>query len=75
MILGSCPYCDASVMNPYAGPGKFQRIECEECHQFYWLRHSNLDPFAYTQEQFDERFLIDADTKTITTKPNRRYDD
>jgi hypothetical protein len=68
MIFGTCPYCDASVANAYAGPGKFQQIECDECHNSYWLRHSDSDPEAYTQEQFADRYEADEATKEITDK-------
>lgn len=73
MIIGGCPYCDASQYNSYAGPGQFQRIECDECHKIYWLRHSNFDPEAFTEEDFAERFEIDHEKKTIKDKALESY--
>lgn len=72
MIVGGCPYCDASQHNSYQGPGVFQRIECEECHKSYWLRHSNFDPEAYTEADFLERYEVNPETKVITDKALER---
>lgn len=72
MIIGGCPYCDASQMNPYAGPGKMEKIECDACHKFYWLRHSNIDPQAFTAEDFAERFELNESTKTLVDKDERK---
>ena len=68
MITGGCPYCDATQMNPYAGHPALQKIVCEECHQTYWLKHSNFDPEAFTQEQFAERYEVDETTKSVVDK-------
>ena len=68
MIIGGCPYCDASQWNPYAGPGKMEKIECDACHKTYYLQHSNIDPKAFTAEEFGERFIVDEVTRTLVDK-------
>jgi hypothetical protein len=72
MIFGACPYCETSVANAFAGPGKFEQIECDECRKVYWLRHSNIDPEAFTQDQFAERYEVDHASKQIIDRAARR---
>lgn len=60
MIIGNCPTCEALTMNAIADRPLpcFQKCTCEECGQVYWLYHSRLDPEAYTQAEFDEKWII-----------------
>jgi len=69
MIFGDCPNCDGPVCNSFHEAGYMERIICEHCDKIYWLKHSRLDPKAYTQSQFDERFTLDEPTKTIKPRP------
>lgn len=61
MIIGSCPYRDCEFIHliPFSGPDRFTQEECEECGRPFWLRHSRLDPQAYTPEEFEAEFKID----------------
>lgn len=72
MIFGGCPYCDAAQCNPYAGHPALQKIVCEDCGKTYWLKHSNWDPEAFTEEQFVERYEVDEETKSVIDKRARR---
>lgn len=62
MIIGACPYCEASQMNPYAGKPCFQKITCIDCGKIYWLRHSDFDPEAMDGEEFARRYRLEGRT-------------
>lgn len=71
MIIGECPYdgCSGFHMVPIApNPPQFSKETCEECHREYWLRHSRIDPAAYTLEQFEAEFFIDEEKKVIRSR-------
>lgn len=72
MIFGDCPNCDEPVCNAFAGAGQMQRIICEACHKPYWLKHSRLDPEAFTEADFAERYEVNEATKTIKDKALER---
>jgi len=70
MIIGECPYCDAVMWNQCADvTPAFEKVVCSECRETVWLYHSKLDPIAYTEEDFFDKFLVDEDTKIIKEKP------
>ena len=52
MIIGSCPHCDAPTMTPIAPLPLpcFSKEVCEHCKKEYWLKHSRIDPIAYTEK-------------------------
>jgi rRNA maturation protein Nop10 len=62
MIMGGCPYCDASVMTGVGNPPCWSKEVCPECGKTYWLKHSRFDPEAWTQELFDDKYYIDGKT-------------
>lgn len=72
MIFGECPNCDEPVCNSFAGAGQMQRIVCDACHKPYWLKHSRLDPEAFTEADFAEQYEVDEATKTIKDKARER---
>ncbi|UOF76909.1 hypothetical protein [Bacteriophage sp.] len=70
MIYGDCPYCDAPMDNPIVdGPLPcFQKLESECCGNVVWLKHSRIDPEAFTEEGFAKEYVIDHKAKTITKR-------
>lgn len=70
MIFGDCPNCDGPVCNTFHEYGFMERIICEHCQKPYWLKHARLEPVSYTQAMFDERFIVDEETKTIKPRPD-----
>lgn len=72
MIYGDCPNCGTSVCNAFAGNGFLQKIECEECHKIYWLRHSDFDPEAFTEDEFRERYEINEENHIVKDKALER---
>lgn len=71
MIMGGCPYCDKSMWTPIA-EGKqlplWERKITECCKKVVWVYHSRLDPVAYTDEGFRDKYDIDETTKQISEK-------
>ncbi len=72
MIIGECPYCDAIMMNSIGALPlpRFQKLTTECCQGTIWLRHSRIDPVAYTEDAFLQEYEVDEDAKTI--KPLKR---
>ncbi len=70
MIMGACPYCDAGMMNPIADLPlpKFQKLITECCGKTIWLRHSRVDPQAFTDEDFKNKFIVNEETREISKK-------
>jgi hypothetical protein len=69
MIIGGCPYCDHAHMVPIAAQCPAYRPEvCEECGKKYWIRHSRIDPEAYTAEEFDAKFIVDYENYKVTER-------
>jgi hypothetical protein len=71
MIFGECPYddCNEPIVNPICDDApKFQRLVCEKCGRVIWLYHSRLDPVAYTEKAFAEKYDLDEATKSIKEK-------
>jgi len=66
MIIGECPYCGAVMWNQCAEVGGvFEKVVCSECRETVWLYHSRLDPIAYTEEDFNSKYSVDEETKSI----------
>jgi len=72
MILGTCPYpnCDQFMANPIADLPlpQYERLRCEHCGRVVWLKHSRIDPEAWTDEDFREAHDVDDETKAVTPK-------
>ena len=69
MIIGPCPYCDEMLFNPICDePPAFERKACEACGNIYWLKHSRIDAYTMTDEDFRKEFDVDDETKTIKEK-------
>ena len=60
MIFGECPHCDGFVINPIGPAPCWSKNTCEHCGKEYWLKHSRLDPEAFTEkpEEVDETRII-----------------
>jgi antitoxin component HigA of HigAB toxin-antitoxin module len=67
MIIGDCPYCNASMSNPVADLPlpRWEKLTAECCRKTVWLFHSRVNPKAYTEEGFAKDFDIDEATKSI----------
>lgn len=71
MIFGECPYndCNQQMMNSICDtPPMFQKLVCEKCGRVIWLYHSHIEPVAYTEESFAEKYDLDEETKSIKDK-------
>ena len=71
MIFGECPYndCNQSMMNHITNSlPTFQKLTCEKCGRVIWLYHSRIEPIAYTEEDFLEKYDLDEETKSIRNK-------
>jgi len=71
MIFGDCPYddCNAPVSTACADKcPAFSKETCETCGREYWLKHSRIDPVAYTLKDFAEEYEIDEENRKITKK-------
>ena len=66
MIFGECPYCEEMMFNymPEKSPA-FQKTECEECGNTVWLLCSRIESYAYTVEDFLEKYSVDEETKEV----------
>lgn len=74
MIFGECPYCEQPVVNHLARDRPlpcFEKVECESCKKWYWLKHSRVDPEAWTDEEFRKLYEINEETKAIKPRPPR----
>lgn len=69
MIFGECPYCDSDVINymPDKTP-VYAQCTCENCNKIYWMKFSRIDSEAYTIEDFNEKYIVDTENKTINEK-------
>jgi hypothetical protein len=68
MIFGECPYddCDEYLMIPIADHCPvFQKINCPKCGRIIWEYHSRIEPEAFTEKEFNEKYEIEEETKTI----------
>ena len=70
MIIGGCPYDDCSevVANLIADQLGFTKQNCPACGREYWLKHSRLDPAAWTTDSFLQEFIVDEENGTIIPK-------
>jgi hypothetical protein len=71
MIFGDCPYndCDELQMVPCAEKTPcFSKETCEGCGREYWQKHSRIDPESYTLQEFEEKYIMDHETKQITER-------
>jgi hypothetical protein len=50
VIIGSCPHCDAPTMTPIGPTPCYSKETCDSCNKEYWLKHSRLNPEAYTEK-------------------------
>jgi hypothetical protein len=70
MILGSCPYdgCDGplwlGIPDDAALPAYLPH-DCETCKRKIWTKITRVDPCSWTEEGFNEEFIIDKETKQI----------
>lgn len=66
MIFGDCPYdgCSGFHAIPCLAPG-WTKEKCETCGREFWLRHSRIDPEAYTLEGFAQKYAVDEIKKQI----------
>jgi len=74
VIIGKCPYddCDEQMWNCICDdPPKFQRLVCEKCGRVIWLYHSRIDPVAYTEKGFFEKYDLNEATKSIKEKAKK----
>lgn len=74
MIFGECPYndCNQQMMNAICvNLPMFERLVCEKCGRVIWLYHSRLEPVAYTEEGFLEKYDLDEETKSIKGKSSQ----
>lgn len=46
----------------------FQKIKTECCGKTIWLKHSRVDPTAWTDEDFRKEYDVDDEMKKITIK-------
>lgn len=68
MNLGGCPYagCDGffSTVLPERTPVYYQTV-CDLCQRVVWLKLSRVDPEAYTEDSFVQKYLVNKETHTI----------
>jgi len=69
MIFGECPYedCDGSHAIPLASDAElpaFSKETCETCGRIFWLKHSRIDPVAYTEDAV----LVNEETRSVEIK-------
>ncbi len=68
MIFGDCPYEGCSGTHALGVPDRtpaFAKNTCEDCGREYWLYYSRLNPEAYTIEDFENKFEIDEENRSI----------
>jgi hypothetical protein len=71
MIIGSCPYegCDGAIWLPVADPPpRIQKHDCEKCGRVIWTRHSRIDPWSMTDENFRREYVVDEATHSVTAR-------
>lgn len=74
MIIGKCPYedCDNMLMTAFSHLDircpKFVKVECDKCNRMHWLYVSRVNPDRYTLEEFDKKFEVDEETKSISER-------
>lgn len=74
MIVGACPYCNASNINGCPDNVKlpmFAKVKCDGCLADYWLKFSYFDPEAFTTESFSELYEVNEQEKSI--KPTQKH--
>jgi hypothetical protein len=47
---------------------QFGRLTCEHCGKTFWELFSRIDPQAFTEEAFADRYIVDEATKRITSR-------
>lgn len=68
MQIGECPYDDCEHVQWRVYEGDTPRVakdSCESCGRIVWIWFSRIDPDAYTDEEFNERFEIDEEARHI----------
>lgn len=70
MIFGDCPYddCNEPMCNSMGDRYGFEKLNCEKCGRVIWLLHSRVDPVAYTDKGFRDKYEIDEETKQVKEK-------
>lgn len=70
MIIGECPYCNVTMHNfLFDGPlPKFQKLTAECCGNVVWLRHSRVNPQAYSEVGFAKEHEVNEETKEVVAK-------
>ena len=68
MFWGDCPYdgCDGKLELCFEGAiPDWYPTECPLCKRKVWYRCSRLNPVAWTEEGFNEKFIVNYKSKTI----------
>ena len=67
MIIGDCPYegCDDTHWIAMGDMCGFSKQTCDACGKDYWLKHSRVLPEAFTLEEFNEKYVVDEENKSI----------
>lgn len=77
MIFGDCPYEDCDSTHALGSPDHtpaFGKETCETCKREFWLYYSRFEPQAYTLEEFNKKFEVDEETKSIKERPSQGED-
>lgn len=68
MIMGDCPYdgCIEPLFIPCAEQTPaFERHVCEGCRGVIWTRHSRIDPWSMTEDEFLSAYEVDDETRAV----------
>ena len=72
MIITDCPYEDCNetdLISLYPGDlPKFQKRTCDKCGRRIWTIHSRLNPQSFTEQQFNELYILDEADHSITPR-------
>lgn len=67
MIIGEYPCCDGDlwIYLPDIQLPVFEKEICPHCGKAVWHYLSRVEPISYTEEQFNEKYEVDEETKNI----------
>ena len=67
MIFGECPYCNEPMFNSLWNGQlpAFQRLIVSCCNKPVWLKHSRIDPVAYSEENFLKEYKVNKETHEV----------
>lgn len=74
MIIGECPYkdCDNILMTAFSHLNvecpKFVKVDCDKCLREHWLLVSRVNPDRFTLEEFDKKYEVDEETKSVSER-------